>query len=291
MSKIERILLVLVHYGDRKITQSAINSIREGEIVPEIAVICSKREVKDLLKENVIIIEDEKNYGYSSRLNIAIDYAIENHYDYLILANNDILVDKKTVSGLFKYISNKGGIILGPLILRENGTVESAGIRINLLTGRHYQLFNGKRREDLKKGIILPDAIAGTFMMMGTDIIKRMRFDETFDFYFEDVCFCLRVREAGIGRPVVLTDFSITHRGSSSIKGLGQRRIASMVTGNHLRVIKRFSLLKDSRLKILPLTSVVLLNLLYFVIRVGSPVEAIVGVISGAIRELSRRDY
>lgn len=291
MSKIKSILLVLVHSGHQKITQNAINSIREGELVPGIAVICGKWESKDFLKENVIIIEDDENRGYSYRLNIAIDYALENHYDYLILANNDILVDKRTVSGLFKYISNKGEIILGPLILREDGSIESAGIRINLLTGRHYQLFNGKRREDLKKGMILPDAIAGTFMMMGRDIIKRMRFDETFDFYFEDVYFCLKAREAGIGRPVVLTDFSITHRGSSSIKGLGQRRIASMVTANHLRVIKRFSLLKDSRLKILPLTSVVLLNLLYFVIKRGGPLEAIVGVISGAIRELSRRNY
>lgn len=289
MSKGERILLVLVHFGDQKITQSAIDSIREGDLVPDIAVICSSSEIDDFLKENVIVIKDDNNRGYSYRLNIAIEYAIENCYDYLILANNDIFVDKRTVSGLFKYISNNHGMIVGPLILREDKSIESAGIRINLLTGRHYHMFNGKKREEIKRYIILPDAIAGTFMMVDIGIVKKIRFDEEFDFYFEDVSFCLKVRDAGIGRAVVLTNFSIVHRGSLSIKLLGHKRIASMVTKNHLKVIKRFSLLKGSHFKILPWTSVLLLNLLYFTIRARSPIAAILGVIDGAVKEIVRR--
>ncbi len=310
------ILAVVVHYGDYNITREAIESIRNGEIEPDIAVVCKEEDLLFFESCDVITIVDNKNKSYASRLNIAIEYAIDRKYKYLVLANNDIIVGFNTISSMFRFLSNHdSGFIAAPLILKEDRRVESAGIRINLFTGRHYHYYNGKKVEDIVlklspapvpeevldlakscdplNGLLLnteifPDAVAGTFMMIKTESIIDICFDEDIDYYFEDVLFCLKAGKKGV-KSVVLPYCCIIHRGSQGTKMFETRRIASMVTANHMKVIRRFSPLKNTFLEVIPLASVVGLNLLYFSLKEKKPVDAILGVADGAFRELLGR--
>lgn len=62
-----------------------------------------------------------------------------------------------------------------------------------------------------QQGLIYPDWIAGTFLLMPTRIFQLLGgFDERYWLYFEDVDLCTRARLQGL-RPAVCTSLSIHH--------------------------------------------------------------------------------
>ena len=52
---------------------------------------------------NVIILENEKNLGYSGGFNVGLDYAFnKKNADYVLISNNDVKADKRVISELVK---------------------------------------------------------------------------------------------------------------------------------------------------------------------------------------------
>lgn len=286
--KENKVLIVIVHYSSLEITDKAISSIRDGSLVPDISVVCNGLEAAYFEKKGVISIIEDENRGYASRLNKAIDYALKNGYHYVIFANNDIIVERDTISKMYLFIEKNPNIIVGPILVNEDYVIQSAGIRFNLLTGRVYNLYYGKELSSLRNKIILPDAVAGTFLMVNTNLLKSLRFDEQYDFYFEDVSFCISAQGFGI-RPVVLTDAIVIHRGSVTIGNLPFKRIVEMVTKNHLLTVCRHSMLKSNLLRFVPCWLAIMYNLLYFGFRIRRPIEAIKGVSSAILFLLKER--
>jgi len=284
-----RILISIIHSGDKVVTDAAISSVRNGSLVPDIAVVCTESEKEYFTRQGVIVITDEKNRGYSSRLNIAGDYALRSGYKHLIFSNNDVIVLRDTISEMYAFIQKNPESIVAPLILCENNKIETAGIRLNLITGRNYNLYYNSDISSIKNRIILPDAVAGTFFVIEADLFKKIRFDERYDYYFEDVSFCLEARQMGT-TPVVLKNVAIIHKGAHSIKNYPKRKIVNMVTKNHLRTISKYSVLKGDILKIFPYTMVAGFNLLYFALRAKSPMDAVKGVVSGVFDIIMERD-
>ncbi len=283
--KEKKILIAIIHFLDTKITDEAISSVRKGSLIPDIAVVTCENDALHFSGNGITVITDNENRGYAFRLNKASEYAIRNGYDYVIFANNDIIVEKDTIKNLYEFILSNPESVAGPVILGEDRKIQSAGIRINLITGRHINLFFGKDISSLEKDIILPDAVAGTFFMLSVPLLKILRFDEAYDFYFEDVSFCLGATELG-SRPVVLKNAVIIHKGFSSISSLEPKKIAEMVTRNHIRTIRKHSVLKNRILKLIPYSLTVGYNLLYFGLRTKNPSEALRGVASGVLRAI-----
>ncbi|MGB9600827.1 MAG: glycosyltransferase family 2 protein [Myxococcota bacterium] len=251
--------------------------------MPDILVLCKSDEVDAFVNEGVEIICDDKNGGYASRLNIARDYAIAKGYEYILFSNNDIVVDRMAIFRMHSFIKNHPYTIVGPVILKGNNLVESAGIRLNLITGRNFNLYNNSEFTSIGEEVILPDAVAGTFFMLKTEILKDLGFDEEYDYYFEDVSFCLQAKEKGI-ISVVLRDANIIHLGAQSIRRFSTQDIAEMVTRNHIRTVIKHSPLKDRPYRFIPLAFTILFNLLFFGIRAKKPLAALRGVTLGAIR-------
>lgn len=276
------ILIAIIHSQNTDITKSAIHSIKKGLLLPDIAVVCKSNEKEFFLNEGVDIICDDKNMGYASRLNIVRDYAITKGYEHIVFSNNDITVDKMTIGRMYSFIQSHPLTIVGPTILRTDNRIESAGIRLNLITGRNFNLYNGSILSEIKEEILLPDAVAGTFFLLNSKILESVKFDEEYDYYFEDVSFCLKAKERGI-LPVVLRDANIVHLGSQSIKRFSTQDIAKMVTKNHLKTIGEYSPFKNRPVILIPYTLTILLNLLYFGIKVKKPIDAIKGVTIGSI--------
>jgi len=280
MNRGRDILLCIVHFGEHSLTNWAIESIRKGSLVPEIAIVSREGDLTHSPFYDAKLIVENENRGYSSRLNVAAEYAIGEGYKYVIFSNNDVVVESSTIEMLYAFLRENPDTIAGPVILREDQRIESAGIRFNLMTGRHYNLFYGMSISDINRGVIVADAVAGTFMMMQTEIVKRIRFDENYSFYFEDVDFCLRARQNNI-RSVVIRDAIIVHKGRSCISRLDMYRIASMVTANHIRTFEKHSVLKGEILRSIVKKGIVGMNLLYFLLRGNGGLDAIKGVLMG----------
>ncbi|MCX7943013.1 MAG: hypothetical protein N2746_00680 [Deltaproteobacteria bacterium] len=281
----DKILVAIVHFFDVKMTNEAIYSIKNGTLVPKIAVVCKSNETKNFSQRDLIFIEDNENKGYAARLNKAGRYALQNHYDYAIFANNDIKVNRDTIAKMYTFIKANPNTIVAPLILYENGRIQSSGIRFNLLTGRNINLYHNCDVKSINERIIIPDAVTGTFFMVKTSVFKSIKFDEDYDFYFEDVSFCLGASESGI-RPIVLREATIVHKTSQSIKMLPIRQISEMVTKNHIKTInKHFGITGGSFPITVPIILSIAYNVLYFLLKTNNKKgEALKGVISGAIK-------
>jgi len=60
---------------------------------------------------NVILIRTEKNLGYSGGMNLGLSYAFEqNDYDFVLISNNDVVVDKQIISALVETATAHEGV-------------------------------------------------------------------------------------------------------------------------------------------------------------------------------------
>ena len=54
------------------------------------------------VKQPIQLLEAKENLGFSGGNNVGIKYALENGADYVMLLNNDTLVDPNLVEGMLK---------------------------------------------------------------------------------------------------------------------------------------------------------------------------------------------
>lgn len=117
----KKVAIVLVNYNGIKDTIECVKSIKESTYNDYQIIIVEndsndKEEIKDneYLNENTIIFFSECNMGFSGGNNLAIKYALENNYEYILLLNNDTTVDKEFLRHLIEAsIEYDAGIVTG----------------------------------------------------------------------------------------------------------------------------------------------------------------------------------
>ncbi len=114
---------------------------------------------------------------------------------------------------------------LGPLLLREDGGVESAGVRVTAW-GR-VRLETRVPRESVPV-----DALMGACLL----VPSRVRFDEDYAHGFEDVALCLNLRRAGSSVRLVPAA-QCQHRGGFTIERSSPEASRHAVSG-HLRLVE-----------------------------------------------------
>lgn len=168
--------------------------------------------------EKVIIDNDKDNKGFAGGNNLGIKQALERGADYILLLNNDTIIDqpdflKKLVEAGER--EERVGI-LGPMIYGY-GTekIHFAGGKINRLytKGRHITKLKIKSQ---KSKVV--DYITGACILIKRKVIEKIGLmDENYFLYCEDVDWCLRARKAGFLCTVV-EESRISHKVSSGSK-------------------------------------------------------------------------
>jgi GT2 family glycosyltransferase len=158
--------------------------------------------------KKLVLIKAEKNYGFSRGNNVAIEYTLKFiHPDYILLLNNDTVVDRNFLSELVKVAeSNKKIGIVGPLMYyyeygRKN-ILRSVGGIINWREYPGYHLMH--IRENMldeapiaKSRTIKCDWISGAAMMIRSSCLPLTMLNVAFPFGCEDIDLCIRLKESG----------------------------------------------------------------------------------------------
>jgi len=158
--------------------------------------------------EKIVIDNDKDNRGFAGGNNLGIKKAMEKNADYILLLNNDTVVEPDFLRKLVGAgESNERAGILGPLIY-EYGTdkIHFAGGKINWLytKGRHVT------------GAI--DYITGACLLIKRKVVEKIGLmDEDYFLYCEDVDWCLKARKSGFSCLVVL-DSKVSHKVSKNAK-------------------------------------------------------------------------
>ena len=148
----------------------------------------------------MIIIKNDQNYGFSEGNNIGIKFSFEFlDTDYVLLLNNDTIVDENFLDELVLFADNNKKIgIVGPKVFYYDNPDKTAyiGFNINLCNGRISHLDANLERYSLLP--IKVDFIVGCGLLIKKGVIEDIgMLDPRYFLYYEDADWCLRAHKKG----------------------------------------------------------------------------------------------
>jgi GT2 family glycosyltransferase len=228
--------IIIVSYNTKEFLKGCIESIYKTtkNINFEIIVVdnASTDQTSELLKklktENLQLIENKENLGFSKANNIGVKKASGR---YLLFLNPDIEVHENTFEGMVKFMDEHedAGAATCKLVM-PNGQIDDASHRgeptpwnafthfsgLSKLFGK-TKLFSGYNLGYLNLNVTHEvEALAGAFMLVRKRAGEEAGWwDEDYFFYGEDLDFCYLLREKG-WRIYYVPEYSVLHYKSVS---------------------------------------------------------------------------
>ncbi len=159
----------------------------------------SAEKIKKMFPQ-IIPIKNDENLGFAEGNNVGIRYAMAKGADYILLLNNDTVVEPDFLSILVRVAESDAEIgIVGPRIFfYDSKTLWFAGGILNRKTGFTYHLGEGRQDVDQFDKIIEADFISGCAMLIKKSVLMKIGFlDKDYFNSHEDADFCLRAKNAG----------------------------------------------------------------------------------------------
>ena len=249
-----KISIVVLNFNGLKETLECLDSLRRLEnnkntieiIVVDNASQDGSVEALSNLKD-IDLITSPKNLGYSGGNNLGIKRAQDRKADWILVINNDTIVDKNLVTNLVKSASK--GDILVPKIYFAPGyefhksrykksdlgkVIWYAGGRIDWenIIGIHIGVDEVDSGQFSKKLEI--DLATGACMFINKKVFEKVgTFDEKYFLYLEDADFCVRAKKAGF-RIIFEPSGIIWHKNAATTGGSGSNLQDYFITRNRL---------------------------------------------------------
>lgn len=170
----------------------------------------------------VELIELKTNLGFAGGNNVGIEYALKNNADYILLLNNDTIVEPNFLNDLVKVASQEARIgLVAPKILfyPDSNLVWSAGGKVNLWLGQTKHLFGEEKEDKVPSYNYEADYLPFAAVLIKKEVFEKIGLlDPAYFLVFEDTDFCLRAKRAGF-RLIVCPRSKIWHKASRSFKG------------------------------------------------------------------------
>jgi GT2 family glycosyltransferase len=175
--------------------------------------------------ERLILIKNDKNYGFAEGNNIGIRFALKNlNPDYVMLLNNDTVVEPEFLSELVKTGENNDKIaVIGPKTnyYDFNGSkdvVWSVGGTIDLSSypGYHEIFLDDDDHPPIDKNQIMEvEWISGAAMLIKREMLPQNLLNADYFFGCEDVDLCIELKGKGF---IMVTDLKsiVWHKASVS---------------------------------------------------------------------------
>lgn len=166
-----------------------------------------KKEIYDSLSNrNLIIIRNEKNYGFAEGNNIGIKYALKAlNPKYILLLNNDTVVDKDFLMELVKVGKRDDKIgVMGPKVyyynyLGRSDVINFAGADLIMWKGSEIRYGAGEIDNGGWNALKEVDKIEGSCMLIKEEVFRKIGvLDPKYFAYWEETDFCARARKAEI---------------------------------------------------------------------------------------------
>ncbi|WP_031597924.1 glycosyltransferase family 2 protein [Ferrovum myxofaciens] len=168
----------------------------------------SPENIKCLFPQ-VTLIRNSENRGFASAQNQGIRYAIEKHFEYIWILNNDTIIDANAL-GLLVYSLDSDASIgaVSPILLDNDNSnsnrIQFCGCSIN----RKLRYFEQHKflDEGLKAQSENPKdfCLWGTALLTRTTILKKIGgFDDKLFAYFEDMDLSIRIIKLGFYNRIV----------------------------------------------------------------------------------------
>lgn len=203
------LVVILVNYKHAYDTIECIESLRKSSFQDfEIIVIdnASRDGSVETLHEKcpgVDLIASDTNLGFAEGNNLGIRYALAQETPYVLLLNNDTIVEPTTLNTLLQHMARNTHVgIVGGKILYENAGTPSrvwfAGGKLDVHSALATHPGLGEPDEGQYDGGRECDFVTGCCMLVRREVFERVGLlDSAYFAYYEDADFCLRAAHAG----------------------------------------------------------------------------------------------
>lgn len=198
------VYIIVLNYNNYSETINCVNSLKKISYPNATIVIienCSTNNSKGVLKKefpDLNIISSEKNNGYSSGMNIGIRFALKNRADFIMVMNNDMLVEENFLEPLVNLISSDDKIgVVSPKVLymHDRNHIYCAGGEFNIFRCAAVNMYQNMNANDYANEIREITSAEGSCLLVRKEVFQTVGlFDEKYFMYFEDLDFSDKVR-------------------------------------------------------------------------------------------------
>lgn len=237
-----RLALIILSWNSPEDVLECVESLTHSHILENVGIKViivdngsneATREVVSKIPETTYV-QTGKNLGFGGGNNVGIRRALEQGFEYVMLLNQDTIVDPNCFNALLKAIERDQTIgIAGPLIYdyHDRDKLIFAGGKLNWLKTKGKHLI--KVPFDSAQGIpgepVEPydvDYVTGGALLAKRELIETIGLlPEEYFLYFEDVEWNWKAKKAGY-RTVVVPQAKIWHKVSTTAKASSPAYIA-----------------------------------------------------------------
>ncbi len=222
-----KVYIILINYNGYNDTIECVDSLKViTQTKFKIIVVDNKstdnsfERLKRNLDKDVILIEAESNNGFSAGNNIGIKYAMEHGAKYVLLLNNDTIINEDFLTPMLEFSKKNNNC--GCISCRINYNDERNKIWYD---GGNFNYYfcrtdhNNFNKEYSKyTGFNETKFVSGCCMLLPINVIEKIGLmDERYFLYVEDTEYCLRIKQNGY-KLYWDSNHKIYHKVSSSTK-------------------------------------------------------------------------
>lgn len=185
--------LIQANIGDAHIV--VVDNASTDNSVPKITAY-----IADKMNRITLLVNSE-NLGFSGGNNVGIRYALENRAEYVLLLNNDTVVEKDFLMNLMPEASENTVLTGKILFYSKPDKIWYAGGHYNRWTGKTEHFLFNRTSNSLadKDSLSEVNFVSGCYLLIPTKVIKKCGFlPEHYFLYCEDTEFSIRMIDAGI---------------------------------------------------------------------------------------------
>ena len=265
------ISIVVVNWNTRDLLRACLKSIYANmdDIAFEVIVVdnASQDDSADMVEQefpDAVLIRSKENLGFTGGYNTGLRRA---RGDFLMIVNSDLELLPGSAAGMMDFMKKHPDVgMVGPKLISPDGTVQVNGqrfptfIREVLGLTRLYRNRFIREWHDMNLGPLRTDftvdaevdALAGACLLTTRAVVDAVGLlDERFFMYYEDVDWCLRVKQAG-WKVYYLGDVGVIHVASQSAIKYGLPKAnAVLFASQYLYWRKHQGLLRAGALRLL----------------------------------------
>lgn len=191
------VFIVLVNYNGMKDTEECILSIQENHYESAHVVVVENAssdtpDIQNLERfPHTHVIVNSQNYGFAIANNIGIDYALLHKADYILLLNNDTVVEDSFIETMVSVAEDQKLQVLTCNIKYYSDKEKDwyAGGFFDWKNGYGVHYTDGRLNKPLNR----VNFITGCCIMCKAEIFAKYKLPTEYFMYFEDSDFCLQL--------------------------------------------------------------------------------------------------
>lgn len=199
------VAVILLNWNNLEYTLPCIESLKKCTY-PNFRIVvidnASEDDSVQILQEidNITVISNEENLGFAGGNNVGISHAINEGFEYVMLLNNDTLVEPDFIEPLvqkMKETASVGAIQPKMYFVHDRKLIWNAGGYFNSFWG-YTSTIRSKEYKASYDVAKTTDWITGCCMMVPVKLVQEVgMLDARYFIYFEDVDWSFRISEAG----------------------------------------------------------------------------------------------